>query len=216
MTSAGASRNIRPGTRKRLVDMSNRMSGAERNAARSAAGGASIAVRLRRVVSVGALAVGLLGCVKPLPLESIPLPKAIAHAGHAHVMRKVGLDQATRHFKTYALYALLEPLLDVDAPDRWADPSLSFDCEVGEVTVDGAPLDVGAPVPERSFTVRWRMQRCTPFGDSTELTGDIELRIQPSVDGYRAFVQPAQLHLASRHGHKVLAESFVAVLSDGA
>jgi hypothetical protein len=213
MTSPTASETMSPGTGKRPVDMGNKVSGAERSAARCKAGGASIAVWLRRTVSVGALAVGLLGCIRPLPLESIALPKAIAHARQVHVTRKIELAQATRHFKTYVLYALLEPLLDVEAPDRWADPSLSFDCEAGEVTVDGAPLDVGAPVPEQSFTVRWRMQRCTPFGDSTELTGDVELTVQPSAGGYRAIVQPAQLHLASRHGHKMLVAPFVAIMS---
>ena len=164
-------------------------------------------------MSAGALAFGLLGCIKPLPLDSVPLPKALAHARQAHVTRKVALDQATHHFKTHALYALLEPLLGSDSPPSWFYPSLSIDCEAGRVTVDGAPLDIGAPVPDGSFMVRWHMRRCAPFGDSTELTGDVELRVQASGDSYRAFVQPTQLRLTSRYGHKVLAEPFIAVLS---
>ena len=37
-----------------------------------------------------------------------------------------------------------------------------------------------------------------PFGDSTELTGDVELRIQASGESHRAFVQPTHPHVARR------------------
>ena len=186
-----------------------------RDAARSRPGTRRFAVAMPRAASAAVLVVGLLGCLEPLPLPEVALPRAIAQARHAHVARRIGLEQATRQFRTHALYALLEPLLDAGWPARWDDPSLSFECEVGEVTVDGEPLDVGAPVPERRFTVRWHMQRCAPFGDSTELTGDVVLTVEPSAGTYRAIVQPGRLHLASPYGHKVLADPFTAAWHAG-
>jgi hypothetical protein len=110
---------------------------------------------------------------------------------------------------------LLVPLFDDDLPPRWADPSLSFDCDAGAVTVDDAPLDVGAPVPHEAFTVRWHMERCAPFDDAMELSGDVELTVEPSGGGYQAVVRPAKLHVVSARGHDVLTEAFTARIGLG-
>jgi hypothetical protein len=64
--------------------------------------------------------------------------------------RADGRNEATAQFVAFALNALLVPLFDDDLPPRWADPSLSFDCDAGDVTIDDAPLDIGAPVPHEA------------------------------------------------------------------
>ncbi len=119
---------------------------------------------------------------------------------------------AVKDFKTFALNALLLPLLDDDVPARWADPSISVDCDNGRVTVDGNRLDVGSPVPD-AFTVRWHMQSCTPLGQGIEISGDVELRVETSVDGYSASVQPAGLLVRTAAGAHVLNQPFTALLA---
>ena len=175
---------------------------------------------LRLAAVAAALALGPLGCGKPAPPDSVAPAKARAPARHAHQAREAheageahkarhshqareahrarradGLNEATAQFMAFALNALLVPLLDDDVPPRWADPSLAFDCDAGAVKVDDAPLDVGAPVPDQAFTVRWHMERCAPFDDAMQLTGDVELRVEPRGTDYRAVVQPLQLHV---------------------
>jgi len=166
--------------------------------------------------AIVALAVGLLGCGEPVPANSVAVPKARAVTARVpEAPLANGPDEAALHFTTFALNALLVPLLDDDWPPRWADPALSFDCDAVEVTVDGAPLDTGAPVQEGGFTVRWHMQRCMPFEERLELTGDIELKVEPSGAGYRAVVQPLGLHVLSARGRQVLTEAFTARMSLG-
>ena len=168
-------------------------------------------------IPAAALVVGLLGCGEPTPLSTVSPSKARARPSHVHQVRHAPRpDPAASHFVAYALNALLVPLLDDDSPPRWADPSLSFDCEAVDVTVDGEPLDTGSPVQGGGFTVRWRMQRCTPFENIMELTGDVELRVEPTREGYRAVVQPMHLHVVSaRGGREVLTEAFTARMSLG-
>jgi hypothetical protein len=67
----------------------------------------------------------------------------------------ISLDIHRAGFTTFALNALLLPLLDDDVPARWADPSRSMDCNDARVTVDGAHPGVGSYVPS-AFTVPWR------------------------------------------------------------
>jgi hypothetical protein len=54
------------------------------------------------------------------------------------------------------------------------------------------------------------MERCAPFDDAMELTGDVELRVEPSGAGYTRVVQPVQFHVVSTRGHDVLTEPFTA------
>lgn len=176
---------------------------------------ASIAFQ-RLVASAGMAAVALLGCGKPAPLHSVAPSKARTHTAKVdRGQRAQPHNEALIHFRTYALNALLVPLLDDDSPPRWADPSLSFDCEASGVQVDGEPLDVGAPVPEGGFTVRWHMERCMPFVDAIALTGDIELKVEPIDGGYRVVVHPARLVVRSVNGLDVLTQAFTARISLG-
>ncbi len=84
--------------------------------------------RVLRALCWGALAVALSGCVKPLSLTGIAWPKAFSPRRTVDVERAVKPEKAT--LKTFALHALLEPMIDGDSPPRWVDPSESFDCEV--------------------------------------------------------------------------------------
>lgn len=149
--------------------------------------GAVVVRRALHAVRWGLLAVALSGCVKPHP---------------------VAPEKAT--LKSFALYALLEPMIEGDSPPRWADPSESFDCEAQQVTVDGAPLDIGTPVRQGSFTVRWHMQRCKALDDYTQFTGDIVMRVQASGATYRAVVEPAQFEVVCPYGREVWTEPFEA------
>jgi hypothetical protein len=172
--------------------------------------------RIRLLTSAAVAAVALLGCGKPAPLNSVVPTKARAHATKVdRAQRAPQHHEASIHFMTFALNALLVPLLDDDWPPRWADPSLSFDCAESGVEIDGAPLDIGAPVPAGSFTVRWHMERCMPFENNMALTGDVELRVEPVGAGYRVVVQPARLVVRSAGGHDVLTQAFTARISLG-
>ena len=173
---------------------------------------AAIATGARLAAAIGAVALALAGCGRPAPLaavapaKSTPAPSSQATAA---------VDEAPAQFMAFALNALLVPLFDDDVPPRWADPSMSFDCDAGAVTVDDAPLDIGAPVPREPFTVRWHMERCAPFDDAMDLSGDIELRVEPSGAGYKAVLQPARFHVVSAHGHEVLTQAFTASMGLG-
>jgi len=119
---------------------------------------------------------------------------------------------ATRSFTTFALNALLLPLLDDDVPARWADPSLSMDCNDARVRVDGDRPDVGAPVPSE-FRVRWHTEGCTPLGEGLELSGDVDLRVESNEGGYTAHVYPKGLRVRSAAGEQTLTEPFTATLA---
>jgi hypothetical protein len=167
-------------------------------------------------LAAAALALALGGCGKPALLNDVAPKKPHAHAAQAkRAQRAAQRLETSRQFMKIALNALLVPLLDDDSPPRWADPTLSYDCEALDVQVDEGRLDVGAPVHDGGFTVRWHMERCTPFDDTVELTGDIELKVQPIGGGYRVDLQPTQLHVVSAQGHEVLTEPFTARMSLG-
>ena len=173
---------------------------------------AAIATVARLVGAAVAVTLALGGCGKPAPATDAAPAKPTQASWHRVT---AAVDEASAQFMAFALNALLVPLFDDDVPPRWADPSLSFDCDAGAVTVDDAPLDIGAPVPRQPFTVRWHMERCAPFDDAMDLSGDIELRVEPSGAGYRAVVQPARFHIVSAHGHEVLTQAFTASMGLG-
>lgn len=173
-------------------------------------------VVVRTAAVWGVLAGGIVACGKQLPLTTDAPPPTLAQLRPVRSAPELAThNPATRDFMTYALNALLVPLLDDDSPPRWADPSLSFDCDAGQVTVNSAALDVGAPVPQGSFTVRWHMQRCVPFDNHLELSGDIELEVELSGDNFRAVVLPVGLRVVSRYGEEELNESFVRYMRTG-
>ena len=124
-----------------------------------------------------------------------------------------GESPAARDFKTFALNALLVPLLDAenDAPARWADPSFSVDCDDAWVTVDGTRPDVNAPVPD-TFTVRWQMARCTPLGTHVEVSGAVEMHVEADSQGFSSRIVPNGLTLRSEYGVEAVTEPFTARL----
>lgn len=164
----------------------------------------------------------LAACREPAPLRS-PLPPATAAArpaAEAPMRTPVRIDparpsQAARDFKAFALNILLVPLLDDDLPTRWADPSLSVPCDDAFVTIDGKRPDVGAPVPGEAFTLHWHMERCNPLDGYFELSGDVELRVEPQPDGYTASVRPIDLQVISLYGVDALDEGFTARMNVG-
>ena len=166
---------------------------------------------------------GMAACCEPMPTAT-PRPAALrdapalveprSTAARISVASSTGAPSpALRNFKAYALNTLLLPLLDDDLPSRWADPSQSLDCTDGQVTIDGHRLDVGAPVPREAFVVRWHLQECGSPDGYFELTGDVELRVEPRSGGDTAQVRPAGLQLVSQYGPDRLDESFDARLN---
>ena len=162
-----------------------------------------------------AAALALAACREPAPVRPpAALPFMQTGAVIATPLRH-GPTRASADFKAFALNALLVPLLDDELPSRWADPSLSVDCEHARVTVDGALPDVGAPVPRDAFTLRWQMERCNPLDGYFELSGEVEIRVEPAAGGYIAVVHPTSLQVISTEGTDILSESFTARLGVG-
>ena len=168
---------------------------------------------------------GIAACREPMPSIK-PGSSAIGHAP-ALAMREAvparsaarsvgdGASPAVRDFKAFALNTLLLPLLDDEVPSRWADPSQSLACEDGQVTIDDGGLDIGAPVPREAFVVRWHLQRCEMLDGYFELSGDVELRVEPRSGGFAAQVHAVGLELVSQYGADRLEESFDAKMNVG-
>ena len=116
-------------------------------------------------------------------------------------------QQSLEHdVERFSLNALLVPLLDTDAePMRWADPSIAIHCDSGtRVQVNGRPLQPGAAIAGRAFTVVWALERCLPFGEGgPELTGHAELNVSRDPDGLTAMVRLTDLRV-HRQGHRVV------------
>lgn len=167
-------------------------------------------------LAIAVAVLALAGCGKAALLNDVAPKKPRAQAAQLErAQRAAQRQEASRQFMKFALNTFLVPLLDDDAPPRWADPTLSYDCESLDVQVDDAPLDVGAPVHDGAFTVRWHMERCTPFDGTVVLSGDIVLKVEPLGGGYRVDLQPAQFHVVSAQGHEVLTQPFTARMSLG-
>ncbi|MEO7150661.1 MAG: hypothetical protein ABIX46_02945 [Burkholderiaceae bacterium] len=154
-------------------------------------------------------------------LPTRPAMVTLATLGPVDASRRPGLapsvprSQARRDVEQFALNVLLLPLFDDDQPTRWADPSLAFDCDAADVRIDGRRPDVGAPVPREPFTVRWAMRGCQPLDTYVQMSGDVELRVEPVAGGYRARVLPHPLQVTSTSGVETLSEPFDARLSVG-
>ena len=102
----------------------------------------------------------------------------------------------------FALNAFLVPLLDDNIPPKWTYVAMDFMCDVGTtVMVDGEPMVSGKPIPVKTFTVRWEMDHCLPFGrDSVELIGIVEMVVVRSAKGLSATVMPIELRVDSFDG----------------
>jgi len=147
-------------------------------------------------------------------VEPRAVPSVVSSTPQSVLVLATGETQSSvvNAFKTFALHALLLPLLDDETPARWADPSFSVDCDDARVAIDGVRPDIGAPVPD-AFTVRWHMERCTPMGQGIELTGDVELRVESSTSGYSARVHPKGLLVRAAAEVHAMNEPFTAVLA---
>ena len=112
----------------------------------------------------------------------------------------------------FALNAFLVPLFDDAAPPRWTSAAVEFACGPGTtVVVDGAPMVAGQPIPDKAFTVRWMMDRCSPMGkESVELSGGVELVVHRKGAGLSAVVKPDQLRIDSHMGRAWLRGPFTA------
>lgn len=165
----------------------------------------------RRAALIGALLCQLEGCGEATDASAV---RAVASSVATLTAGPSALppNSSTEDFRTFALNALLLPLLDDDVPARWADPSYSVDCNDARVTIDGSRPDVGSPVPS-TFRVRWHMDSCTPLGEGLELSGEVELRVEADAYGYRATVHPKGLRLISAYGVQTLTEPFTAYLA---
>lgn len=115
-------------------------------------------------------------------------------------------------FYGFALNALLLPLLDDSDPPRWDDVAVAFACGPGtSILVDGKPMVPGTPIPPKTFTVRWVMDECSPFGrESVELTGGVELVVTRGDLGFSAVVKPDRLRVSHHIGRAGLHVPFVA------
>jgi hypothetical protein len=163
---------------------------------------------LANAVLFGAAIYQLTACSPQAEPRAVPsvvssTPRAVLATGETQ-------RSVVKAFKTFALHALLLPLLDDETPARWADPSFSVDCDDARVAIDGVRPDIGAPVPD-AFTVRWHMERCTPMG--LELTGEVELRVESSTSGYSARVHPKGLLVRAAAETYAMNEPFSAVLA---
>lgn len=118
-------------------------------------------------------------------------------------------------FHHFALNALLVPLLDDAVPPLWTDVAVDFSCDPGtSVMVNGEPLVPGTPIPASTFTVQWKMNRCTPMGpDAVEVTGNVTLVVSHEDDGLSAVVMPDRLRLDSPTGRAWLHAPFSAKAS---
>ncbi len=135
------------------------------------------------------------------PRARSPAPEAEAEAA-----------KAVHDFHAFALNFLLLPLLDDDGPGRWADFTLSLACDDADVWVDGAPPQIGAPVPTRPFAVEWRLNQCSPMQGPMALSGTVTLQVTPGPNGYTARVSPAELRIASAEGIHLVRDPFTAHL----
>ena len=150
---------------------------------------------------------------------SVAPPAATARGTAVAVLApRVDAPESPRlvEIETFALNALLVPLLDDSSPPRWIDPtdaqalSLAIQCGSADVTVDGHLLVAGAAVPASAFTLRWRMNRCSLLNGAATLTGDLELLVFHDGDRYSASALPDALRVVSDAGSERLTERFSA------
>ncbi len=128
---------------------------------------------------------------------------------------EIDVPAPARQLQQFALNALLAPLMDDDLPARWTDVAVRHFCgPETRIEVDGQPMQPGAPVPSRAFTLRWHIDACWPFDAATpELSGDVELLVFREDDGLGAVVQARGLRLAGPTSTATLPRMFAASLA---
>lgn len=107
-----------------------------------------------------------------------------------------GDEPASTRLQRYALNVLMVPVLDETVPPRWTASLGAMRCAKGsQVWVDGQPLQRGALVPARSFTLRWKMVDCRPTGPHESFNGDVSMTVYHEETGYSAMVVPTSLRV---------------------
>lgn len=180
----------------------------ERLRERPTARGPALALALAAAACAGT------GCrPSPEPVWRAAAAAAVPTAARA----EAEASRQAAQFQRFALNALLAPLLDDAEPPRWADPSVTLDCAPGTaVTLDDGPLPVGAPLPARAFTLRWRLDDCRPWGGVLPaLHGELELDVYPEDDRLSAVVRPAGLRLETLGRMSPVQAPFAAALALG-
>ena len=153
---------------------------------------------------------------KALPASPVSTRALTVHASASLVAQDSAPDAVIPvDLYKYALNAFLVPLLDDSAPPKWTDIAMYFACEPeSQVMVDGKPMVSGNPIPVKSFTVSWNMDRCAPFGrESVELTGTVELVVVRNATGLSATVTPVALRVDSFNGRSRLRGPFKAEMA---
>jgi hypothetical protein len=169
--------------------------------------------RLARLAAL--LVVPMLGIWTLIPSSS-KAPTAIASVEPQDQVAELRKAEIPAELIRFALNALLVPLLDDAVPPHWTGTVLEHTCGPGtRVLIDGKPLQPHSPMPARSFSVHWTMDRCLPFGfDSVELSGSVELLVFHEDGGLSAVVMPHRLQIHNgKGGNWFLERPFSAAMS---
>jgi hypothetical protein len=127
---------------------------------------------------------------------------AMRTAGSARAVSSPGAAAAPEvspYVSRFLLNALLMPALDFQAmPLRWVDPRPALGCGPDSaVRVNGAPLVVGALVPDAPFELEWQSDGCRPFGGGgPRFDGRVQLTVVKENWGFSAAVEPSDLRVA--------------------
>lgn len=159
------------------------------------------------------ISVFLSGCGEPSQANLRSARYVLEAPGPVMARQESVPNVATRDFIGFALNTLLLPLLDDDLPVRWSDPTVVFDCSGGRVTVDGKLPRIGAELPKKAFTLKWHMESCLPLDAYLDISGAVEVRVEPSDEGFEAVVHPQGLRVTSMYGTDVLSAPFTAKIS---
>jgi hypothetical protein len=141
------------------------------------------------VLAIGAALAGVVVAGLPGAAEREPPPRSPEHPQR-------------RQFRQFVLNALLVPLMDDAEPPRWTTAALPFVCGRGaRVSVDGRPLENGAPVPQPPFALRWEADRCTPLGaGAVRMDGTVDLLVRREGAYLTAAVDARALRLTTSEG----------------
>ena len=155
------------------------------------------------------------GHARPLACVGVacdqPMPVATAEPGAASAQ---GDDDVVALWRKFALNALLAPLLDDSEPPRWVTPTLVSPCaDTSSVTLDGKPLDGGAPLPPGSFVLHWRLADCAPLGPLFSLRGSLAMQISREPKRISALISSSDLVVTAQGRPHRAAQPFTTTLS---
>lgn len=152
-------------------------------------------------------------CVVVLALAALLVACRSAHPGTPAPAMPPGPPPADlAAARAHVLNHLLLPLIEAGTPLVWADPALAYDCPTPpRIEVDGQPLQPGAALPARAFTLDWSAQGCALALQSAEpLSGAARLQVFHDGEAYSAIVTTRGLQLPGASGPVRLQGSFSA------